>query len=105
MPSSQSTSEIRVGVINEGHPAFYLYCKDEDDAERTRESWSKDPDPNAEVWIERRVIGPWHPVRVVPLDDAESLAVALASISDLRKTWPSAARALDAYRSHRPRGS
>lgn len=60
-PLQEGERQFRVGVINEGTPfgPLYLSCKDEADAERTRESWSKDPDPNAEVWIERRVIGPW----------------------------------------------
>lgn len=69
MPSAkaelhQNAVEYRIGVINEGHPGYPLYlpCADAADAERRRESWQKEPDPNAEVWIERREISPWERV-------------------------------------------
>lgn len=63
-PSSQSTTEYRVCVLNEGTPygPLRLTCTDAADAEQARESWSKDPDPNADVWIERREISPWERV-------------------------------------------
>lgn len=61
---AQSTVEFRVCVLNEGTPysPLHLPCTDVADAERTRESWAKDPDPNADVWVERREISPWERV-------------------------------------------
>jgi hypothetical protein len=66
MPRDQlpSRSEFRIVVVNNGNVQnpLHLPCADEADARRARESWSKDPDPNADVWIERREISPWERV-------------------------------------------
>lgn len=74
------------------------------ETQRERRSWTISIDENGQKWPSPESKPPRHPVRVIPLDDAEPLALALESISDMRKTWPSAARALDAYRAHHPRG-
>jgi hypothetical protein len=62
---AQSTTEYRVAVVNDGTPfgPLYLHAADAEAAEERRVSWSSDPgQPHAEVWIERREIGPWERV-------------------------------------------
>lgn len=57
--------EIRVCVLNDGTPfgPLTIDCEDDDEAQRKFKSWRDDPElgvaVGAEVWIERRVIGPW----------------------------------------------
>lgn len=67
---------------------------------RARRSWTISVDERGEKWPSPESKPPRHPVEVVPLDDAEPLALALEGISDLRKTWPNAAQALADWRSH-----